>query len=341
MNKMPSKSTEIFMNQGENTKLMTYLQGDPMNDNDLLRCDILHAKSCVIFINKNCIDSHNSDHQSLLLAVNIKKCYYHITIESNLFDKKNKDELINPKQSIKKINSILKHNNFRIFLQLNKPESCNNYFSTLQSTYKKNMLNDKLLVIESLKLNLLSKSCMTPGIISLISNLVLSSPVDTDFFKNESEWLREYFEGKQYEIVKISIDGELLNYSFHGLAQEVYNKFHALLIALEIDYKGGTLIKLNPTNTNTFNEIINNAFGINNVEKINIEHFDIDEASISFLGRENNLNFDSEYDNNNGNEKISEINRRKIKIFLYIICDGKESKEKIQRLDRSKSIYKN
>ncbi len=334
MNKMPSESTELFINQGENSKLMTYLQGDPMNDNDLLRCDIVHAKSCVIFTNKNCVDSHNSDHQSLLLAVNIKKFYYHINLEIHLFGKKIKDDSFNLKHSIRKINSILKNNNFRIFLQLNRPESCNNYFSTLQSTYKKNMLNDKLLVIESLKMNLLSKSCMTPGIISLMSNLVLSCPVDTDFFKNESEWLREYFEGKQYEIVKIYIEGELLNYSFHGLAQEVYNKFHSLLIALEINYKGGSLIKLNPNNNNTFSEIINNAFGIQNVEKTNIEHYDIDEASISFLARENNLNFESE------NEKISEINRKKIKIFLYFICDGKESKEKIQKLDRAKSLVK-
>lgn len=337
MNKYPNKLIEIFINQGENSKYITYLQGDPMNDSDLLRCDILHAKSCIIFTNKNSIDSHSSDHHSLLLAVNVKKFYYHISLENFLEDKKITEDSFSMKHSIKKINNILKNNNFRIFLQLNRQESCNNYFSTLQSTYKKNMLNDKLLVIESLRMDLLSKSCMTPGIISLISNLVLSCQVDQDFFKNESEWLREYFEGKKYEIIKIFIDGELLNYSFHGLAQEVYNKYHSLLIALEINYKGGSLIKLNPINNSTFNELINNAFGFNNVEKSNMDNYDIDEASISFLGKDNHYNFDSEYENNYINER-SEINRKKIKVFLYLICDGKESKEKIQKLDRPKNI---
>ena len=76
MNKEPDKLMELFLNKEENAKFITYLQGDPMNDNDLLRCDILRAKSCIIFTNKNCIDPHSSDHQSLLLSIFIKKFYY-------------------------------------------------------------------------------------------------------------------------------------------------------------------------------------------------------------------------------------------------------------------------
>ena len=346
MNKMPEKNLELFLNKEDNIKYITYLQGDPMNDNDLLRCDLLHAKSCIIFTNKNCIDPHSSDHQSLLLSVFIKKFYYHSSME-NYFDENKLTDLSNNNKdfsvNIKKANNILKNNRFRIFLQLNKIENCNHYFNTLQSTYKKNMLNDKLIVIESLKMNLLSKSCMTPGIISLISNLISSNSFDYDFFRNESEWLKEYSEGQQYEIFKLYIEGNLLNYSFQKLAMEVYNKYHCLLIALEINYKGTSIFKLNPVSNLTINEIITSSFGLvnrENREKTNIEILDIDEASLSFLedGKPNDL--DSEYFSNYNNDKKDEIERKKIKVFIFLICDNKETKNEIIKMDKIKNKRK-
>ena len=89
----------------------------------------------------------------------------------------------------------VKKTSFKICLQLNKQENCQHYFLALQDTYKKNLAPDILLVIESLKMNLLSKSCLTPGIISLISNLVISSGYRKLSQSNESEWLKEYTEG--------------------------------------------------------------------------------------------------------------------------------------------------
>ena len=315
-----------------------------MNDNDLLRCDLLHAKSCIIFTNKNCIDPHSSDHQSLLLSVFIKKFYYHSCME-NYFDENKVTDLSNNNKdySIKKANNLLKNNSFRIFLQLNKVENCNHYFNTLQSTYKKNMLNDKLLVIESLKMNLLSKSCMTPGIISLISNLISSTSFCHDYFRNEAEWLKEYSEGQQYEVFKLYIEGNLLNYSFQKLAMELYNKFHCLLIALEINYKGTSIFKLNPVNNLTINEIIASSFDLinkDNKEKTNIEILNIDEASLSFLedGKPNDL--DSEYFSNNNTDKKDDIERKKIKVFLFFICDNKETKNEILKMDRIKNKRK-
>ena len=328
-NKFPDINTELFLNKEENVKYITYLQGDPMNDNDLLRCDILNAKSCVIFTNKNCIDPFSSDHQSLLLAIFIKKLYYHLSMEVYIA----KNHLEDDSYSIKKANNILKNNHFRIFLQLNRAENCNHYFHTLQSAYKKNMLNDKLLVIESFKMNLLSKSCMTPGIISLISNLVISSPIDQDCFKNETEWLREYTEGQKYELVKLYIEGELLNYTFQNIAINIYNKFHSILIAIEIAYKGNSIIKLNPTNNNTINDIINSAFGTNNLEKTNIDNIDFDDPSITFLAEGKFNEMECEYINNATSRQYNIIDKKKVKIFLYIICDGKETKSEIQKLD--------
>ena len=41
-------------------------------------------------------------------------------------------------------------------------------------------------------MNLMSKSCFSPGLISLISNLISSSADTRDF---EEKWLEEYSEG--------------------------------------------------------------------------------------------------------------------------------------------------
>ena len=233
MNDPPSKNMEHFLNFKDNSKFITYLQGKYTEDEDLIRAGILHSKSCVIFTNKKTQDPNSADFQSLILSLSIKKffCY-------NYVDK-------------------VKKAPFKICLQLNKQENCQHYFISLQDKYKKDMPPDILLVIESLKMNLLSKSCLTPGIISLISNLVISSGYKKISSSNESDWMKEYIEGQQYEIYKYnSIRGELLFLSFQGIAQELYMKYHAILIAVEINYRGGSLIKLNPQSKENIIDII-------------------------------------------------------------------------------------
>lgn len=51
--------------------------------------------------------------------------------------------------------------------------------------------NDQLIIIEEFKMNLLAKSCFSPGIISLLSNLTQSAG-DFDYGDFDEEWLKEY-----------------------------------------------------------------------------------------------------------------------------------------------------
>jgi hypothetical protein len=46
---------------------------------------------------------------------------------------------------------------------------------------------DQLIIIESLKMNLLSKSCITPGIMALVTNLIMTAG-DVDE-SNEEDWM--------------------------------------------------------------------------------------------------------------------------------------------------------
>ena len=193
-NNYPSRQLKAFLNEKENNKFIIYLQGDPMKNYDLVRTDILKAKSCIIFSNKNTKDPFSEDQRALLLAIFIKKFYYLSSFENALNEnnKNNKNNKLIDLEEASQINmkTILKNNNFKIFLLLNKSESYQYYYSTLQNNYRKNMPKDQLLVIESLKMNLLSKSCLTPGIISLLSNLIISSSTGIIATKNEPEWLR-------------------------------------------------------------------------------------------------------------------------------------------------------
>ena len=314
MNDPPSKSLEHFINYRENSKFITYLQGKYTEDEDLKRAGLLHSKSCIIFTDKKTTDPYSADYQSLILSLSIKKffCYN--------WDKDKKTP-------------------FKICLQLNKQENCQHYFLALHDTYKKNLAPDILLVIESLKMNLLSKSCLTPGIISLISNLVISSGYKKLNSSNESEWLKEYIEGQQYEIYKYnSIRGELLFKSFEGIAQELYMKYHAILIALEIRYKGGSLIKLNPQSKENIIDIIYSSLfsktkntslndGYNNNQ--DDEHDGDSSLDISGQGSDDELE-------SNNYKKIYNLNFKHLEINLYCISSDESIIGYIKKLDEKK-----
>ena len=340
INKPPNKSTENFLNQKDNSKFIIYLQGDPMNNNDLLRADILNAKSCIIFTNKNTKDPYSGDHQSLLLATFIKKFYYHMTLEKNLETNKLEEIFLTKTSLKKKISSIFKKNKntFRVCLQLNRPESTNYYYSTLQLNYHKSMLPDKLLVIEHIKMNLLSKSCLTPGIISLISNLVISSTAENNFSKNEAEWLKEYIEGQQYEIYKCNaIEGDLLFYSFQELTQEIYNRFHGILIALEINYHGGTLVKLNPQSKENLIDVIYPSLISKTKNSSAAGGFEnIEDPERDSLLEEYNQGSDEELEEN---KKKNNLNIKNIKLNLYCISSDKNIADDIKRLDEGKKKH--
>jgi len=65
-----------------------------------------------------------------------------------------------------------------------KPESKTHYTSLNMVT-----TNDQLIIVEEIKMNLLAKSCFSPGLIALISNLITSSS-QQDISQREKRWLK-------------------------------------------------------------------------------------------------------------------------------------------------------
>ena len=121
-NECPTHEMEMFLN---NEQFLYYLQGDPLNETDLIRGDCQKAKACIIFNNKNSKDPYSMDHQSLFLGIFIKKFVYNYNYDlmKKYDNEQEKMEIDNPF--------------FHLCMQLNKPESSCHYFNTLQNLYKK------------------------------------------------------------------------------------------------------------------------------------------------------------------------------------------------------------
>ena len=142
-NQYPHKAFEYFLMEKENSKFIYYLQGDPMKKENLIRADILKAKSCIIFCDKNARDLSSEDQKEIFLALYVKKFYYMTTLDNLLTERQKNPKII---QSSSHINpkKLLKGNNFKIFLQLNKTESPIYYYGALQNNYKKYLAKDQL-----------------------------------------------------------------------------------------------------------------------------------------------------------------------------------------------------
>lgn len=92
-------------------------------------------------------------------------------------------------------------------------------------------------------MNLLAKSCFSPGLITLISNLISSCGVQSKGMKED--WLKEYAEGMDCEMYRIKISdfyyqnddikGKYL--TFDKIVEIVYQEYTSVVFALEIESK--------------------------------------------------------------------------------------------------------
>ena len=212
---MPTQEMRLFLHAGKYEMNLKYLQGNPMNEKDLERADITKAKAIVILTDKYSLNPHAIDHQNILLALFIKKFLL-------------KKKIVNS----------------TIYLQLIKPENKIHYLSGLESLSIDSKLNDdRMIIIEEIKMNLLSKSCLIPGIMPLIANLVRSSGSsnETNFL-----WLNEYLDGIEQEIYRTELNESFKNRTFAQISKFIYKIFDAIAFALEIEIDGKTIISLNP-----------------------------------------------------------------------------------------------
>ena len=214
---IPSNEMLLFLHSGKNESNLKYLQGNPNKSKDLERADIINAKVNVIMTDKFSNQPHSVDHKNILLALSIKKYF----LQNKIYDS-------------------------TLFIQLIKPENKIHYQNGLQSMSINGKLgDDRVIIVEEIKMNLLSKSCIIPGIIPMITNLVNSSGLGE---KTKFTWMNEYLDGIANEIYRAKLNEQFKNNTFCQISKKIYEEYDAITFALEIDIKGKTIISLNPGN---------------------------------------------------------------------------------------------
>ena len=324
--RVPPRDLEIFLHEPEIENFVFYLEGDPLNEKDLLRADVHKAKACVIFNDKNSKDPYSGDHQSLFLGIFIKKFVYN----------HNRDQSKNDITFTELMN--YSNTSFHICLQLNKPDSISNFYNSFQPIYKKIMKPDQLIVIESLKMNLLSKSCITPGIMALVTNLVMTAG-DVDE-TNEEDWMKEYSDGRGHEIYRIQLKEYYYQFTFMEVVENIYNQGQVIAFALEIEVAGVSIIKLNPSNCGdkTIISLIEKAkdFSFKKKQEKEKESYGdfVDLSDGTDIGNTLNINNKSrekekEKDKSYIKYKGEAYNQNNVKVFTYLICSDKSEADTV------------
>ena len=219
----PDKKMENLLQYPKYLSKVHYLEGNPHDRKTFVRARLEKATNVVIMCNNLTSDPPKEDANTILQAMVIKKYL-------KAYD-----------------NSLCK-----VRLQLLKPESIMHYELSLNKETK----DDQIVCIENLKLSLLAKSCTTPGLISLISNLIRSSndpPEPSKLPKGkEWDWLSEYWAGKSFEIYRVGIPKSTLDKPFNELSNYIYKTYGFVLFAIEIveaEQESGPIL-LNPGNFN-------------------------------------------------------------------------------------------
>jgi len=208
----PDANTDMELKTPAYLNTVCYIEGNPLEPDKLKKMLVEKAKAVVILSDKLSLDANQADTHTILQAMVIK----------NYLSQRNA--------------------NTHLCMQLLKPESITHYKLSLNEEERKNE-NDQIVCIESMKLSLLAKSCLCPGLVALVTNLIKSSLDPPKKLQNNKDsknwrWLYDYWNGKKYEIYKIEIPSSFCEQSFCTIANDVYKEEGLLLFALEICVNG-------------------------------------------------------------------------------------------------------
>ncbi len=249
---------KVLRNQsGGFGSLVTYLDGSPLNMPDLQRAAAVDAEAIFVLGNKFADDSDEMDAATILRALTIKRY---------VLEKAEKDSML--------------------CIQLLRPENQTHYAAcgnmTLESL-------DQVVCMDEIKMTLLAKTTLCPGMTALIANLITSDEDDSEDAASSSqtpEWLEEYTHGQGFEIYKTTLSAAFAGISFAKAAEIVYNITGVLLFAVEVHEGAHPRIYLNP-----------GSFLLPNPHTVNVHGFCIaqDKSSIEVLNHPNLLSMYRDY----------------------------------------------
>ena len=250
-NAEPGKAMTGILKQF-NTKVV-YLEGNPLSHKDLKRSMADSASCCVVLSNKFCRDPIIEDYRNILQSF-----------------------------AVKQYAQMKRRREIRLCLQLVKPEHKDLYYSGLHSTVK----IDQVLCVEQLKLQLLAKSCVCQGTITIIWSLITSNTPKA--LQNQSElkeWEKNYLHGMKYELYRVPLKQKVfVGFKFKDVAIILYQKLNLILVALEVRIGNHLKVFVNPAEY-VFEPIDHHGYVIDH------ENPDYNEINGLNLDKGNNENF--------------------------------------------------
>ena len=204
-----NKEIQIAIQESIFSNKIFYLVGNSLIHKDLARCKADSAECVVLLANKLAKDPKYEDFSNILQAFSVKKF-------SKIYAKKE----------------------MRICIQLLRPESKELYYSSLIDD-DDIISKDQVICVEELKLQLLGKSCLCPGINTIISSLITSQKPskidDNEILTEENSWRKEYLAGMQNEIYRINMKAEIVQgLKFMDFVKIIYDIIGIIVIGVDV-----------------------------------------------------------------------------------------------------------
>ena len=181
-----------------------YLVGNGRENKDLSRCKANQSICAIILADKLNKNPQKEDYNNIMKAFNFKK--------------------------------FSRGKDIRVCIQLLRPQSKEMLLSLTQEDEFND--GDQIICVEEIKLQLLGKSCLCPGITTIISSLITSKKPtieDSTEFIQEKSWLNEYLEGIQLEIYVVSLKAELIyNMRFIDIVKLLYDIKGLVVIGIDV-----------------------------------------------------------------------------------------------------------
>ena len=205
----PDNDMENLLREPKYEKKIFYIQGDPLDEIDLRRAQADKAKAVIIMCDKHSAKPDAEDSKTILIAIYIKKF-------------------------------LGTSSTTRLCFQLLRTDGKSHY-----SLPNKQDKNEQLICLEELKLSLFAKSCLCPGLIAIITNLI-NSAGDLESDSTTPKWLEEYWHGMGFEIYKTQLSKVFRHKTFAEAANIIYRKFNAILFGVEVENSKMSRICINP-----------------------------------------------------------------------------------------------
>lgn len=266
MDKPPSEELRAVLEHTRYEMVVTYLQGTVHSEADLQRARAAQAEACFVLADKFSADSKRADTDCLLKALALKQYFRRVGAPVKMCI-----QLVRPESRERFLNaeSVV---NTSPSSDNRAPASAAAILSPVANPIKTGAAalassaasqvnaassepnsidnQDIAICIDQIKMHLLAKSCLCPGINTIISNLVISSqnkifacapPVNGKTAPDDTgkdDWTKEYRRGCDYEIYRTpALSEAFTNVLYKDLVNGIYRETGVLIIGLEIHLK--------------------------------------------------------------------------------------------------------